>query len=146
MQWFLNFIKTMSVLSVFLAGIWILVPRSSTMKSFRFAIGLFVVAGIISCFTSISVNDFETDFLNTENKEYITTANFLDKVSLEYAINKLFTENSIKCKKIEIITDKSSDDSIHITKAVAYLLNDDDYERAARMVLNQTGIPLELGG
>lgn len=146
MQWFLNFIKTMSVLSVFLAGIWILVPRSSTMRSFRFAIGLFVVAGIISCFTSIPVNDFESNFLKSENKEYITTASYLDKVSLEYAINKLFTQNSIKCKKVEIITDKLSDDSIHITKAVAYFENDADYKRAAQMVLNQTGIPLELGG
>lgn len=146
MQWFINFIKTMSVLSIFLAGIWILVPRANTMRSFRFAIGLFVIASIISCFTAIPVNTIESDLLKTESKEYITTANFLDKVSLEHAINKLFSENSIKCKKVEIITDKSSDNSIHITKAVAYLEEKGDYPKAAEQVLKQTGIPLELGG
>lgn len=146
MDWFENFVKTMSVMSVFLAGIWLLVPRGSVMRSFRFAIGLFTLTTIILSFTSIPIGNIGVDFSNTDKNQYITTANDLNEASLEYAICRLLDENFIRYRKVEIITDNSEAESIHITKAVAELVDKSDFQRAAETVFNQTGISLELGG
>ena len=146
MAWFADFVKNMSVISVFLAGIWLLVPRGSMMRSFHFVIGLFTLMTIISSFTSVPIKSEDFDFSKTYSEEYLTKAATLDKTALEYAISELLAKNLIECKKIEIITDISDDESIHITKAVAELADEADFKKAAEMVLNQTGIPLELGG
>lgn len=143
MEWFFSLLRTLSVLSVVLAGIWMLAPRGSMEKSFRFSLGIFVLGAIMTAiFQPINIS-----FPNIENTEpvYYKSSQCIAKVDTEYIVRKLLEKESIFCKKITLIEDNSADGRIHITKAAVELYNEDDSKRAADILMRETGIEM-VGG
>lgn len=145
MEFFLNFVKTVSVLCVTLAGVWLLIPKGGMMKTFRFAIGLFTVSVIVSVFLSVSLEKSEITIEASQDTAYSDIANKIDSLNVEYAIGNILYNSGIEYEKIELITDISENGSINIIKAVAELKNENDFERAAAIVMKETGIAL-IGG
>lgn len=143
MEWFLSLIRTLSVVSVVLAAVWMLVPKGGMEKSFRFVLGVFALGAVVSavCGPAMKV-EFD---LERYEKEYAETAESISAANAEFVIGKLLESESIFFKNITPITDKSADGSIHITKAAVELYREQEWERAAALVLQETGIEL-VGG
>lgn len=145
MEYFLSFVKTISVLCAFLSAIWLLIPKGGMVKSFKFAIGLFTVAVIVSLILSVPSKKEQTVIKSVNNNAYSDVAIKLDSLSVEYAIGNILNASGIEYEKIELITDISDNGSINIIKAVAELKNESDLSKAASIVLKETGIQL-IGG
>ncbi len=143
MEWFFSLIRTLSVLSVVLAAIWMLAPRGSMEKSFRFSLGIFVLGAIVTAI----LQPIKISFPKTENKNetYLEATQTIIAVDTEYIVRKLLEKENIFCKKITIITDNSEDGRIHITKAAVELYKQEECERAADILMRETGIEM-VGG
>ena len=69
----------------------------------------------------------------------------IDIATTQYLIETLLNKAGIKFKEITVITDKSDDSGIFITKARVKLINEGQFDLAAEIIKNQTGIIL-VGG
>lgn len=144
MDFIISFIKSMSVISVILAAVWMLMPMDGVKSSFKYVIGVFTLSAIISTFASGEKINFNFDFSATETTTE-TTAQTLEKETLTITIEELLKKEGIEFEKVEIITDICPDDSIHITKAKVWLVNEDDLKAAKNKVFIETGLEL-VGG
>lgn len=143
MEWFLSIIRTLSVVSIILAAVWMLMPKGGMEKSFRFVLGVFALGTVVSAVCSPML---EMPFDWAESvASYSETATSISAVNTEFIIGKLLEKESIFFKNITPIMDKSEDGSIHITKAAVELYHEQEWERAAALVLQETGIEL-VGG
>ncbi len=144
MDFIISFIKSMSVISVVLAAVWLLIPKGGMQASFKYVMGLFTIAAIISAFSTAGDFTLPNLKIDTEKLTAETYAN-IENETLRFAIEKLLTKEGIEFKKVEIITDIFEDNSIHITKAKVWLVYDHYFEEAKTKVFNETGITL-VGG
>ncbi|MBE6761890.1 MAG: hypothetical protein E7551_06345 [Ruminococcaceae bacterium] len=140
----MDFAKILSVTSVVLAALWLVLPRGKSANGFKYAMGLFVISVIISILGGL---DFSLpEKLQTSNSTTVTnTAQSISNDTAVYVIENLLKKCNIKFGEIQIITDNSENSDINITKAYVEL-EPKDFERAAEIIKNQTGIILTEGG
>lgn len=145
MDAFINFVRVLSVSSVVLAALWMLIPSGNSAQMFRYAMGIFIISVIVSTLGMSFSNPPEIPSF-ADYKDDISAAESITNSTAEYVIEQLLTDCNIKFKEVEIITDNSVGSDIHITKARVELQNAEDFNRAAEIVKNQTGIILIYGG
>lgn len=138
------FAKILSVTSVVLAALWLVVPKGKTAQIFKYAMGLFVISIIISTVTA-SQFKLPENLLSADTNTITTNAQNISKDTAIYVIEELLKKTNIKFGEIRIITDNSDNSSINITKAYVEL-DSKDFNRAAEIIKNQTGIILVDGG
>lgn len=139
----MDFAKILSVISVVLAALWLILPRGKSANGFKYAMGLFVISVIIS---TIGALDFSLP-KNLQTPKTTTATNTAQKLSNDtavYIIESLLKKCNIKFGEILIITDNSNSSDINITKAYVSL-DPKDFEMAAEIIKNQTGIILVDG-
>ncbi len=140
MDFVLSLIKTLSAVSVITAALYIIMPSGALEGSFKYAMGIFALSAVVSLIIS-SPADYTVNFNIDDSESAITTnANELNTKTVKKVIEKLLNDNGINFKKIEIITDKSDPNNINITKAIIYVSNQNDLEKAKIIIKNQTGI------
>ena len=137
----LQFIKTLSAASVFLAAVSLISPSGNAAKSFKYAMGLFLISVIISTLNKNVVTLPEVSL--ADNGQAITqTAEAVSNGTAAFVVESLLEKCNIKFKKVEIITDNSENSNINITKAYIDFVNPEDFEKAKEIIKNQTGIIL----
>lgn len=143
MQTVTELIKTLSVLSVVLAAVWMLIPKGAMEKPFRYVLGMFVAAAIVTAVMTAFDRGFwvESTPAQAENSTQVT-AQSLSATTAEYIIAGLLDGAGIKYREIHAVTDISDDSGISIIKATVALYDREDAERAAELVFAQTGIIL----
>lgn len=143
MQTVIELIKTLSVISVVLAAVWMLIPKGSMEKSLKYALSMFVTAAIVAAVMTALQRGFVLDEIPTVAKtDVIKSAGDISEVTAEYIIAGLLDEAGIKYRKIDVTMDILDDSGISIIKATAQLQNRAEAERAAQIVWEQTGIRL----
>lgn len=140
----MQFIKILSVASVFLAAVWIIAPSGKSAELLRYAMGIFTLAVIISAVGQGSVN-LPTPETKTASDTAEISASALTNDLTAYTLEVLLKKSNINFKKVQIITDNSSPHGIDIIKAYIELENPEDFKRASEIVKNQTGIILTDG-
>ena len=139
----MNFVKILSITSIFLAALWLIAPKGKTAQSFKYAMGIFLISVIIST--------FNVSFTLPENMPAgatVSPADTAERLSTDtaiYVIQELLKKCNINFGEIRIITDNSEDRDINITKAYVEL-SPNDFKRAAEIIQKQTGIILVDGG
>ena len=141
MDAFINFVRALSVISVVLAALWLLVPSGNSAQMFRYAMGVFIISVIVSTLGVSFSNPPEIPSF-ADYKEETSVAESITNSTARYVIEQLLDSCNIKFKEVEIITDNSVGSDINITKARVELQNPEDFNRAAEIVKNQTGIIL----
>jgi len=136
------FVKILSVTSIVLAALWLLVPEGSSQQLFKYAMSLFVVAIIVSTFEVAFSSNSQEDFAPKNTSFVSDTVTEITASTTEYVIEQLLEQCNIKFKEVTVITDNSNGSDINITRAYVELQNSNDFERAAEIVKNQTGIIL----
>ena len=146
MEKYIAFVKTLSVVSVVLAALYMLTLKGKMEKSFKYVIAIFTVAAIVGAGVGLFGKGATTVFgtSNSEYNYYNYTKN-IDSATAEYIIGELLNSNGIEFWEIDVITDILDDGSIDIIQAEVVLKNSKDFERAADLVLKQTGICLSEG-
>lgn len=139
MDFVIDFVKVLSLASVVLAALWLIVPKGYSARLFKYAMGLFMVAIIVATL-NISALDFKLSMPSLDTEASVNVAARLTNSTAVYVIERLLNECGIKFKEVNIITDNSAGSDINITKAYIELVNDGDFERAAEIIKNQTGI------
>lgn len=139
----MEIIKGLSVLSVVTAAAFLIIPKGTGTDSFKYAVGIFTLAAVLSFFAELPDN-FNLPAITTAS---VTSnkARDIDIATTQYLIETLLNKAGIKFKEITVITDKSDDSGIFITKARVKLINEGQFDLAAEIIKNQTGIIL-VGG
>jgi len=140
----MQFIKILSVASVFLAALWLIAPSGKSAQLFRYAVGIFTLAVIISTVGQNYLNLPKWDeaaFSDTATVNAAAISNDLTAYTVEILLQKC----DINFKKVQIITDNTENESIDIIKAYVELTNPEDFNRASEIIKNQTGIILVDG-
>lgn len=140
----MQFIKILSVASVFISALWLIAPSGKSAELFRYAVGIFTLAVIISAVGQSYLNLPKWDeaaFPDTATVNAAAISNDLTAYTVEVLLEKC----DINFKKVEIITDNTENESIDIIKAYVELTNPEDFNRASEIIKNQTGIILVDG-
>ena len=137
----LQFIRLISALSLFMAAVWLLIPKGKGEKTARFAVGIFFLFSLVCGAFGLSNirSETEVDF-NLNLEETFQRAAVIQSRAFEKSITALLKEQGISLEKIVVETDILADNSINITKVELFLPEPLDFERAATLIQKQTGL------
>lgn len=119
------------------SGLFILTPKGKMEKVMKYALGIFFIASVIAAVLSI---DFNVDFNLDVKDDFSQTGTEITNATAETAISQILLKNNINPLKIEVDTDKSLDNSISIKRVVLTLEKEEDFNRAAQIIKEETGI------
>lgn len=139
MSFFIGLAKTLSVVAVVLAALWMVVPKGYSAALFKYAMGLFMVAVIISTL-NVSAVDFGLPAFSYNTADATHTAERISNSTAEFVIENLLNRCNIKFKEVVVFTDNSDPSDINITKAAVLFYDNKAFNSAAEIVKNQTGI------
>lgn len=119
------------------SALFIFTPKGKMEKVMKYALGIFFIASVIAAVLSI---DFNADFNLDVKDDFSQTGTDITNATAEIAISQILLRNNIHPLKIEVDTDKTSDDSISIKRIVLTLDTKEDFNRAAQIIKEETGI------
>lgn len=141
MDYITGFVKILSVSSVVLAALRLIVPKGNSDAIFKYAMGIFIISVILSSVNIYLKNPPEMPTLS-ESFEVTERGEGLTNSTTEYIIEQLLNKCNVKYKEVRIITDNSADTGINIIGVKVDFVDEKDFEFAAEIIKNQTGITL----
>ncbi|MBQ4119133.1 MAG: hypothetical protein IJD45_01940 [Clostridia bacterium] len=110
-----QFITSFCVGSVLIGSLYIICPKGNISKQIKYIFSLVFLIIIISA-ANVPLKSIDFDALSPADVEIDTES--LETSAAEYVFSYTLKKQNITFKKISIFTDKTSDGSIVITKAV----------------------------
>ena len=127
----------LTAICIISSALSILLPKGKTEKVMKYALGIFFIASVITAVMSI---DFNVDFNLDAKNEFNQTGNEIANATAETAISQILLKNNIHPLKIEADMDKTSNNGISIKRVVLAIKDEEDFNRAAQIIKEETGI------
>ncbi len=110
-----QFITSFCVGSILIGSLYIICPKGNISKQIKYIFSLIFLIIIISA-ANIPFKSIDFDALSPAESQIDTET--LEKTAAEYVFSYTLKKQNINFQEISIFTDKTSDNSIVITKAV----------------------------
>lgn len=115
MEGFTQFAAGFCIVCIITGAISVIVPEGSFKKPIKYIISLCFIAVVFGFALNINPNDFEIKKSETE-----ALSESAVELNLKQTFSLALTQNGINFSEIEVLTDKSVNDSISIIEVVVY--------------------------
>lgn len=114
---------------VFIGALYILCPEGTMSKPIKYVLSLVLLVSVVA---AAGVVAKEEDFTLPEIADYKIDSDNLDTANAELVFSYALKEAGIDFSKISVLTDKSADGSISISKVLIYSGN--SYEEISKVL------------